>query len=259
MIRILLLLLLCQGCSQQNTLKTQISHEAPKKLEKEDLVGHWKFVSAVKEKGTPFLTIYPNPHTPAYEAGPPEPPYIGPDFLFDQDSAYQVVYPKYLYYRNGFSVDSGYLHLHHQWHTELFPVELRDDTLFIYKPFYDDEYIKEGYVKTAFDDSVVDILKTNPANYPELAGTWDLVRFDSGNDGSYYELDFPHEVPDSIHVSREDFLKGIENNNTYQIITDGVLKDYRFKYSWGSLVFTPGDWYKGDESGLRFERRFHGD
>lgn len=257
MIRILLILLLCQGCSQERPFNSQINYEKSSNLEKSDLdlEGQWKFVFAIKEQGTPFLRTYPNPYTPAYEVGPPEPPYDGPDFIFKQDSCYQVVYPKYMYYRNRFSVDSGYLHLHHKFHTELFPIEWRDDTLFIYKPFLNDEYIKEVYVKTSFNDSVMEILKTNPANYPELAGTWYLVRFDSGNDGTYYELDFPHEVPDSIEISRDDFLRGIENNNTYKIMTDGELKDYTFTYRWGSLVFTPDDWFKGDKNGLRFEQR----
>ena len=44
-------------------------------------------------------------------------------------------------------------------------------------------YLKEGYIKTSFNDSILNIIKRDGANYPELAGTWLLVRGAGGVDG----------------------------------------------------------------------------
>lgn len=101
----------------------------------------------------------------------------------------------------------------------------------------------------------MNILKNNPANYPELPNTWDLVRFSSGGDGTFYELNFPHELPDSIFISREQFIEAIHNNNTLQVLTDGKLRDYTFVYSYGRLYFTPGEWYNGKDPWIHFESR----
>jgi hypothetical protein len=249
---IIFLFILFISCSGE-VLVNRSAAQNQSSSKKYDITGHWKFVYAVKEQGTPFLKIYPNPNTPAYEVGPPEPPYIGPDFIFEGDSAYQLEYPIYMCDKDAYSIDSGYLHFNHKWAAELFPIEWRDDTLFIYKPFYDDEYIKEAYIRTSFDDSIIHILKNNPANYPELPNTWYLVRSSSGGDGSFYELDFPHKLPDSILISRQQFIAAIHNNNNFQVLTDGKLRNYTFVFSYGSLHFTAGKWYKGKDPWIHFE------
>jgi hypothetical protein len=218
------------------------------------LEGHWKFVSAVKVEDTPFLTHYPNPNTPAREEGPPNPPYIGPDLIFENDTMYEVDYPTVLSSRNNFSVKSGYLHHHFKGYMESFPVEFVKDTLFVYKPFYGKKYVKEGYVKTSFNDSIVTLLKREGVNFPELAGTWHLIRRASVGDGSEYLLTFQYKIPDSIKITREDFITGLKNNKVYLMSTGGKKRDYVFSYHWGYLELTPGKWYEGEEQWIHYTR-----
>lgn len=215
-------------------------------LTEADLQGHWKFVSTVKVVNTTFLNKYPNPYAPATEVPWPQFPYVGPDLVFENDSLHTINYPTNIVSRNSFSIDSGYLHNLFSWHIEAHPVEFFNDTLFIYKPFYQQEYVKEGYIKTNFNDSILSILKSDGVYYPELAGTWFLVRESSGEDGTYYELDFPHVIPDSIKISREDFIHGLENDKIYMMSTDGIKREYFFDYR-GYLHLTPGDWYEGED------------
>src|SRR4051812_27987846 len=96
---------------------------------KPELEGHWKFVTAIKVKGTSFLSQYPDPKTPPQEVGPKEPPYIGPDLIFEKDTIYELYYPTSLVERNNFSLEQGYLQTHFKWHTDSYPVELVNDTL----------------------------------------------------------------------------------------------------------------------------------
>jgi len=249
MIKYLIPILWCFSCTNQNEHTDQNESGWTKPA----LEGHWKFVSAVKVENTSFLNQYPNPYAPAYEAGPPEPPYRAPDLVVENDSLYEILYPKQLIRRQGFSVDSGYLHAHFEWYTESHPVEFVNDTLFIYVPLYNNEYAKEGYVKTSFNDSVLDILIRDEVNYPELAGTWFLIRESGGGDGTYYELEFPHLIPDSIEINREQFITGLHNNNIYLMSTDGKPREYTFEYYGGHLHLTPGAWYDGENPWIHFE------
>jgi len=34
-------------------------------------------------------------------------------------------------------------------------------------------------------------------------------------------LEFPHEIPDSIEISRDDFITAFEKNRVYMLSTDG--------------------------------------
>ena len=223
---------------------------------KPELEGHWKFVYAEKVEDTPFLKHYPNPHTPAQEEGPMEPPYIGPDLIFENDSVYQVYGNLEFITRSYYEIDSGYLHYIRPWINNTFPVEYTSDTLFIYKPLYEKEYAKEAYVKTAFNDSVVAILKREGTDYASLAGTWHLIREGHGNnDGSEpYVLDYKHDIPDSIEISREDFIEGLKNNKIIMISTDGKKRDYTFIHHWGNLYLTPGEWFKGEDPWIHYTR-----
>lgn len=251
--------LLCFSCAEQPVIVEEQDHveeEAAKGWQKPAVEGDWKFVSVEKVEDTPFLLYYPNPRTPAKEVGPPEPPYIGADLIFENDSMFEISYPKQVVQRTLFSVDSGYLRVHFKWHTELHPIEMVNDTLFIYKPYYGKIYRKEGYVKTSFNDSVIEVMKTHEVNYPELQSTWYLVRFFSAEDGSEpFRLRFPYTIPDSIVISRAQLLNRLNNpNEVFMISTDGEQRDYTYTYSWGDLCFGAGEWCKGDERGMCYTR-----
>ncbi len=246
-------LLLLIGCNVQQDQQGQEIEQEEKGWQKPKLEGHWEFVSVVEAEDTPFLRHYPEANVPAKEALDPEPPYHGPDLIFDQDSVYELFYPRRVSYQWKYAVDSGYLHFGHKWFENTFPVEYTNDTLFIYKPVFGNKYNKEGYIKTQFNDSIVNILMTQKVNYPELAGTWHLIRFDSFDDGSEgYELDFPHELQDSIVITREELIKGMEEGMTLWISTDGEKRDYTFFSRWGYLYLTAGDWFKGDDPGVHY-------
>jgi len=221
---------------------------------KPTLEGQWKFVTASKEENTPFLSQYPDPEIFPNEAPLPEFPYNGPDLIFAKDTMYELNYPESISNRKKFSLDSGYLVSHSLAHPAPCPLELINDTLYIYKPYYGREYIKETYVKTSFDDSIVSILKKQGVNYPELAGTWFLIRAASVGDGSEYLLEFPHEIPDSLVITREDFITALHNNRLYLMSTDGKKRDYVFSYEWGYLKLTPGKWYEGEDPWIHFSR-----
>lgn len=54
------------------------------------LEGQWKFVTATKVESTPFLNKNPDPQIFPDEAPLAEPPYIGPDLIFENDSVYEL-------------------------------------------------------------------------------------------------------------------------------------------------------------------------
>lgn len=224
-------------------------------FQKRALEGQWKFISADKVKNTPFLNQYPKPHIFPDESPLPEPPYDAPDLIFEQDSIYELNYPESLSNRNTFSSDSGYLVLNSPAHRDPCPFEFINDTLYIYKPYHGSEYIKEVYVKTTFDEPIVALLKREGVNYPELAGTWFLIRQASVGDGTEYLLDFPYKIPNSIKITRQDFVAALEKNRVYFMTTNGQKRDYTFSYKWGYLVLTPGSWYKGKDPWIHFSRK----
>lgn len=247
----LVLLLQCKTVEEnvQTVVVEEVESENLKSIE-----GHWKFSTAEKVRDTPFLQNYPNQITPAWETTTMESPYNGPDLIFENDTLHEISYPVHRRSYAKYSQTNGYLYYHHQWHTDSVPFQKKGDTILIYRPFYDDVYIKETFIKTHFDDKVISILKMHGSNYPELAGIWKLVQASSGNDGTEYELDFYHTLPDTLTISQEEFTLGVENNYTHQILTDGVKKEYTFLYKWGMLWLTPGAWYEGDDPRIHFER-----
>lgn len=117
------------------------------------------------------------------------------------------------------------------------------------------EYIKEAYVKTSFNDSIVSILKKQGVNYPALSGTWILVRIAGVGDGSEYELNFPFEIPDSLVISREDLIQVTNSKMVYWMSTSGKKRDYFLSYEWEHLHLTPGKWYHGDDPWIHFTRK----
>jgi len=224
---------------------------------KPELEGQWELVSTTTAENTPFLNNYSNHHIVPGEALPPEP---APYLIFENDTMYDVDWPLQIINRTRFTLDSGYLTNHFKRLSRSRPIGFEKDTLFIYTPFYAKKYIKEAYVKTDLDDSIVDILKRDEVNYPELAGTWFLIREESlgGEDGSEwnYLLEFPHSIPDSIQISREQFISGLEQKKVYLMTTDGEERKYFFSYNWylDYLYLTPGEWYQGEAAGIHFKR-----
>jgi len=247
------LFLFSQCKTVDDTIETIIVEEVESESLK-DLEGHWKFLNAEKVRDIPFLRDFPIQATPAFETADMETPYKGPDLIFEDDTLHEVLYPIHRYKHTQYSTAGGYLYCHEQWHKDSFPMQKRGDTLFIYRPFYEDVYIQESFVRTRFDDSLVFILKIHGSNYPKLAGSWLLVRQSSGNDGTEYTLDFPYSIPDTLRISREEFVLGVGNNYTYWMRTDGLKKEYAFVYKWGALRLTPGTWYKGEDPWIHFER-----
>lgn len=248
---ILFLLSQCKTVEKKN-IETIIVEEVESENRME-IEGHWKFLNAEKVRDTPFLRDYPIQITPALETTIMQTPYEGPDLIFENDTLHEVSYPIHRRRYANYSLDDAYLYYHYQSHKDSFPFQQVGDTIAIYRPFYEDVYIKESFIKTRFEDSIVSILKTHGSNYPELAGTWRLVRESSGNDGTEYTLDFPHIIPDTITISREEFALGVESNYTYWLLTDDIKQEYTFLYKWGMLKLTPGAWYQGDNPGIHFE------
>ena len=243
------------ACSDKS-YNEQVAELNKSDLKKSALEGHWKFVTAVEVKELPFLSQYNTAQTPTRVQDPEAPItealFKRPDLhlIFENDTMYEVQYPTSLDRQHPYSVNSGYVH----WGVEHYPIQLVNDTLFLYKSF-DGAYLKEVYVKTSLDDSLVDLLKKHGANYPELAGTWMLIRESGGDGEGTYLLEFPYEIPDSIEISREDFISAVENNKVYMMSTDGKKRDYTFSYEWGYLRFTPGKWYKGEDPWIHFTRK----
>lgn len=255
MIRYIIPLLLCFSCTQQSEVQTEDNSE-PEWI-KPDVQGDWELVSTVKIKETPFLNAFDDLHEPPGEDTPIEPPYTGPHLIFENDSVFEVLYPMSMEYRYQFSVEDGLLHIRSGRYHKRYPIESANDTLFIYRPHngYDSTYIKEGYIQTTLNDSIVNILRTHEANYPEFAGKWHLVTESAGEYGEHYELKFPHELPDSIEISRDEFIAALDQNKRYLLSTDGEFREYFFHHFFGKLVFTPSDWYDGDDPWIHFEPR----
>lgn len=245
------------GCSGQFTNKNELTQNKSN-LKKSDLQGHWKFVSVEEVKDSLFLSSHTIP--PAHEQRI-ELPYKGPDLIFEKDTMREIYYPKYfgpgVY---NYSVYPGYL-LHHinlKWGiNDSLPIEMENDTLFIYKNSYSGGYLKEGYIRTTFNDTVLNLIKRYGANYPEMAGTWFLIREIGMNDGSDpWILQFPHRIPDSIVITKQDFETTWKKNRIYMMSTDGKKRDYEYSYcGYGWLCLTPGKWYKGEDPWIHFEQK----
>ncbi len=257
MLRYLMLTLLLYACTDQESIVNRSGNVSNSFWTKPQLEGHWKQVGTTTVKNIPFVDIYYNPNAPemAMEAGPFE-YYRSSDLVFDNDSMYSIDYPMELLSRSGYAVDTGYIHSTGKNSHGFCPVKLVNDTLFVYVAgAYGSEYLKEAYIKTTFNDSIIDFLKQHRVNYPELAGWWTLQRDYWFDYGTHYWLEFPYEVPDSIEISREQFINALEKGKTYTILTGGQQRDYTFWYRWPYLHFTPGKWYEGEDPWMHFERK----
>lgn len=259
MIQYLIPILLCLGCAQVGGYSDRDSTIEPKKStwKTPELTGQWKLEKTTIVKDIPFLDNNGklDERLGDIEEGPFE-YYRSGSLIFDRDTMYRIDYPMEVIVQSAYSIDSGYIHWSEAYKTHAYPTELVDDTLFIYVPgTYGEEYLKEAYVKTTFNDSLINLLKRHGANYPELAGTWVLKRDYYYDYGTHYRLQFPYDLPDSIEISKEQFAKAQKRNNSYLIKTDGKKRAYFFEYRWPYLHFIPGKWYKGEDPLIHYERK----
>lgn len=227
------------------------------KWQKTDLQGHWKLYDTEIVDEVPFLNLHApvvNNMNKVSEDSPWD-SYSAFDLVFEADSMYMINYPIEALTPVHYMLDSGYLHLKHKDYVEAYPIEIVNDTLICYRPIRSESgYFKEKYLRTHFNDSVLNILKKYGINYPELAGIWHLVREEDYDYGTHYELKFPHSIPDSINISKEQMISALKGDKVYRMITDGVKRDYSFSYRKNHIYFTPGKWYKGDDPHIHFYR-----
>ncbi len=163
--------------------------------------------------------------------------------FISHDSIFSIHYPIHQYWKNNFKVDGNKLFIGKNKDVKSIWVSDAKDTLRIsYLDFYG-LYIEETYLKTSFDDAVLNILNDYLTNFPELAGTWYLIREKALSWGEQYELDFPHALPDSIVLSKEELEATLHTDRSVQMRTDGKKMKYFLGYKDGELVLIPGAWY----------------
>lgn len=247
------IILLCLICIRAHAQKNDIKWTKP------NLKGHWKLIDTKIVDEVPFLNLQapePDPMKMVYEDSPWD-SYTKHDLVFENDSMYMVDYPIQAFTPAHYLLDSGYLHVGTKDEVYTYPTELVHDTLLFYRPLRSEPgYFKETYVRTIFNDSVFNILKKYGINYPELAGTWILVREEDYDYGTHYELRFPHSIPDAIKFTREKMIDALEHEKIFMMNTDGVKRDYSFWYQKSYIYFKPGKWYKGsDDPWIHFYKK----
>jgi hypothetical protein len=223
-----------------------------------DITGHWKIYDTEIVDEVPFLHLKapePDPSKIAFEDSPWD-SYNEFDLVFEADSMVQVNYPIQAFTPIHYSLDSGYIHLVTKDDKYAYPAEMVNDTLLFYRPLRSEPgYFREKYLRTHFNDSILKVLRMYGINYPALAGTWQLVRERDYDYGTHFELRFPHAIPDSVTFTTEQMKAALGGPKIYRMITDGVKRDYTFFYQDTHIYFTPGKWYKGEETPIYFERR----
>jgi hypothetical protein len=159
------------------------------------------------------------------------------------DSIYYIHYPIHRYGKRKFSVQGNKICIGKEKEDKSIWISKARDTMKIsYLDFYG-LYIEETFVKTSFNDEVISVLKAYQTNYPELAGTWHLIRLQAGEYGELYELDFPHQVPDSIILNKDELEAALHEDRSVLMLTDGNKKKYYLGYEDGKLFLVPGKWY----------------
>lgn len=251
MINYLFIILLCLCCVPVNAQKNDLKWTKP------DLKGHWKLIDTKIVDEVPFLNLRapePDPKKMVFEESPWD-SYTRHDLVFENDSMYAVNYPIQAFTPVPCFLDSGYLHVGPKDEIYAYPLELVNDTLVFYRPLRSEPgYFKEKYLRTNFNDSILNVMKMYGINYPELAGTWLLVREDDYDYGTHYELKFPYSIPDSIEFSKEQMISALVEEKIYMMMTDGVKRDYSFFYRKPNIYLKPGKWYKGEDPIIYFYR-----
>lgn len=252
MIKYLFIALLFLSCTGADGQKNELKWTKP------NLNGHWKLIDVEIVDEVPFLNLQapePDPMRAVSEDSPWD-SYSEHDLVFENDSMYMVDYPIQVFPPAHYFLDTGYIHVRTTDDIYAYPAELVNDTLLFYSPLRSEPgYFKETYLRTQFNDSVFNLLKKYGINYPELAGTWMLVREDDYDYGTHFELQFPHSLPDSIEFSREQMIAALEGENIYSMRTDGIKREYSFVYSQSQLYFKPGKWYTKEDDPVIYFRR----
>lgn len=184
------------------------------------------------------------------------------DIVFTADSCFRVDVPVELKEGTSYTIDSRILNVRGSLGKSRYVV--KGDTLELYR-YGDLDYVKQTFVRTTTNDSLMAILKRDTINYAHFAGVWYLQReWSTGmDDGSYYTLDFPHNIPDSIELTRNQILSTCYTGRNILMPTDGVKKSYTYNYHsyrdfWdrdvGEFYLVPGSWYRGDNVQIHYER-----
>ncbi len=180
------------------------------------------------------------------------------DLFFRADSFYLVDYPLQLIEQGKYNIDSITLNMDGRIATSKFSIEA--DTLKVY--FMEEEnFVELVYERAQVNDSIISILKRDSIDYALLAGPWYVEReFSYGNDGSYYLLEYDHEIPDSIFLTREDILSTLNTDRSFEMLSDGIKRKYTYSFHNGEgnnirgLNLTPTEWYKGEKIKLEYSR-----
>jgi hypothetical protein len=220
-----------------------------------DVKGHWKLWDTEIVEEVPFLNLKASVPDSMRRVGEDSPwdSYRKFDLVFENDSIYTFDYPIEAFTPVHYYLDSGYLYAGSKDQMRACPVEMVNDTLILYRPLRSDPgYFKEKYLRTNFNDTILNLLKTYGINYPALAGTWTLVREEDFDYGTHYELTFPHTIPDSIVFTKEQMIVALDHEKIYKMKTDGIKRDYTFYYENNRMYLKPGNWYKGEDAWIYF-------
>lgn len=242
---VLILLVGCVSSTAERATKetTDIVYNDPP-----DLSGRWRYIRNEVIIDAPEWDIAPEIMTEwTYMYIP-----YRADIIIEGDSLYRVDYPIELDYRMKYDIGSCYLKT--GGNIGISRYVLNYDTLIFYR-YDENNLVKELFKKIDYCDSTMSILKEDTINYSLLAGTWFLQRsYNYGNDGSEYWLDYPHTIPDSFNLSRKHILKTMHTGRQVTFLTDGINRSYTYDYVGNWLNLIPGDWYKGEDVVLEFER-----
>ncbi len=211
--------------------------------------GHWKHVETELVHEVPFLNLHTKQDELkiASEASPWD--YYTPyDLVFEKDTLYKLNYPEQVFESVKFFIDTGYIHFTSKDLLYSYPAEVGKDTLHFYIPLLKESvFFKETFTRSAFNDSILKVIKKYGINYPSLVGTWVLIREKDYAYGTHYELKFPHIIPDSIVLNRAQMITALDQPKVLKMKTDGIERDYSFWYNESHIYLKPGDWYKEEE------------
>lgn len=254
----LLLLLFLSSCSFETDSdhSTQLNPNGAVGVnDPKNIIGQWKFVNNIiiesyREDDLDYYQEWTYMYMPDRT-----------DIVFTTDSCFRVDMPVELKEGVSYSIDSRILNVQGSLGKSRYII--KGDTLHLYR--YDDwNYIKQTFKRTDTNDSLMSVIKRDTINYAHFAGVWHLQReWNTGmDDGSYYTLNFPHNIPDSIVLTRDQILSTCHMDKSILMRTDGTKKTYTYGYRsyrdfWdrdvGEFFLTPGSWYNGDSVEIHYE------